>query len=100
MKGTTEFEVEIEGQPTVLVVADQRDMARWDVQPFHSDDALFLRIRFLAWSAMRRQGTYTKPFDVFNEKECLYVGAPDDDEESEDEEGLDPGRKAATGAPA
>jgi hypothetical protein len=102
-KGRTELAVELAGVGETLVVADQRDYARWEVQPFRDDEAIFLRLRFLAWSAMFRQGAYTKPFDQFNEADCLFVGAPDDeddDEGPEDQQRLDPGRKAATGGPA
>jgi hypothetical protein len=100
-KGRIELAVEIEGrEQEVLVVVDQRDNARWEVQPFRDDDAPFLRIRFLAWSALTRQGQYAAPFERFNDVDCMFVGAPDDDEEPEGEQGLDPGRPAVTGGPA
>jgi hypothetical protein len=100
MNGRTELAVELDGQPEVLVVADQRDYARWEVQPFRGADAVFLRLRFLAWSAMFRQQLYAKPFDRFNDVDCMFVGAPEDDEGPEGEQGLDPGQTAATDAPA
>jgi hypothetical protein len=102
-KGRIELAVELEGRADeVLVVVDQRDNARWEVQPFRDDEAVFLRLRFLAWSAMVRQGQYAATFERFNEVDCLFVGAPDDDDTDgpEGEQGLDPGRPAVTGGPA
>lgn len=76
------------------VVSDQRDMARWEVQDFAGPGRPFLQSRFVAWSALRRQGAYAKSFDVFNEQDCVEtrVDLPDppDDEDGEGEQGVNP----------
>jgi hypothetical protein len=81
----------------LLARADQRDMARWEVQPFSREDRPVLRLRYLAWSALKRQGLYGTTFDTFNERDCMNVDAPD---EPEGNESLDPGKPVATGEPS
>ena len=56
-----EIEVELDGRPPYLVVADQRDIARWEVQPFGGpvsqlEAMAMTAFMFLAWSASTRQG--------------------------------------------
>jgi hypothetical protein len=78
------------------VVADQRDYARWEVQPDHDESRYHLKARFLAWSAMTRQGLTSTPFSRFNADECIEVHADDDEQNSEGEQGcLDPGQPEA-----
>lgn len=77
------------------VVADQRDYARLEVQPF-AEAGIHTRMRFLAWSVLTREGKITAGWDAFNGADCvevesLEVDAPDD---SEGGQGLDPGRKS------
>jgi len=86
---TLELEVEMSDGAKHRVVADQRDFARWEVQPDADDRNIHTRARFLAWSAMTRQGLTTTPFSRFNLEDCVEVNADD----GEDEQGLDPGRK-------
>lgn len=52
---------ELEDQPPAEVVADQRDVAQWELQPFGGPVANEQPVgvtfwRFLAWSACRRRG--------------------------------------------
>ena len=54
------------------VVADQRDLAKWEVQDFAGDRPV-LQVRFLAWSALSRQGVYRQPWDRFNNVDCVEV---------------------------
>lgn len=75
------------------VTIDQRDIARWEVQPFRDESRITTRMRFCAWSAMTRTGQYTASFDLFN-GECISVeNIPDPGEDQEDEQSLDPGSR-------
>jgi hypothetical protein len=94
----TELVAEMDDGSTHHVIADQRDYARWEVQPDADDARYHLKARFLAWSAMTRQGLTTTPFSRFNLNDCVEVHVPDDDESAEGEQGLDPGRKEAGAA--
>ena len=88
------------------VVADQRDIARWEVQPFGwpiiklEEQASMMFFRFIGFSAMIRQRLTTATWDEFNEH-CVEV-MPVDDEDGEgtvpDDAG-DPGRPALSGTP-
>lgn len=84
-----EYEVRLEGDVTHRVVVDQRDWARMEVQEFPAS-ALLTRGRFLAWSAMTRQGMTAVKWDEFNERLCVDI--EDIGPESEGEQSLDPGR--------
>jgi hypothetical protein len=74
------------------VVADQRDFARWEVQPDADEARFHLKTRFLAWSAMTRQGLTKTPFSRFNLEECIEVHADDEPDGEGEQGGLDPGR--------
>jgi hypothetical protein len=84
--------VTMDGGQHYQVVADQRDYARLEVQPF-AEVGLHTRIRFFAWSVMTREGKTTATWDDFNLTHCVEVESvyDDDDDESEGEQGLDPG---------
>lgn len=71
----------------LAVVADQRDFAKWEVQPY--DDVSVTRLRFLAWSAAYRQQVYKGAWTEFNELDCVEVGTPDD--AVKESKSLDPG---------
>jgi hypothetical protein len=88
---------EMDGGQLINVVADQRDYARLEVQPF-ADGGIHTRMRFLAWSVMTRDGKTTATWDAFNEVDCVEVESLDEDDadESEGGQGLDPGRKRRT----
>jgi hypothetical protein len=94
----TELVAEMADGTTHKVVADQRDFARWEVQPDSDDSNFHTKARFLAWSAMTRQGLTTTPFSRFNLEDCIEVHADDDEPEAEGEQGLDPGRPEASAA--
>lgn len=82
-----ELTVEMEGEEPYVIVADQRDIARWEVQPFGwpagqlEEKAGMLFFRFLAWSASVRQRKVTSSFEQWSDT-CIEV-LPVDDEESE-----------------
>lgn len=93
-----ELEVELDDGSKHLVVVDQRDFAKWEVQPEADADGdrTITRMRYLAWSAMTRQQLTDSKWPEFNERLCVDVGVPDQDGEGE-QEGLDPGQ-STTGA--
>lgn len=97
-----EIRVEMESNASpILVVIDQRDVARLEVQDI-PESALITRVRFLAWSAMTRQQLTTLPWDKW-QNECISAqdaSAPQESTEEqseEDEESLDPGRQPVSG---
>lgn len=93
----TELDVLLEHHSVpVRAVTDQRDLAKWEVQPFRDESAPHLRARFLAWSALVRQQLYSGTFEQFNTADCVEVVNIDTDDQ-EDEQGLDPGRTATPG---
>jgi len=84
-----ELTVEMDNGNTYVVVADQRDIAKWEVQPFGGpfsqfEDKAMTAMRFLAWSASVRQTLtpYTK-WDDFNEH-CIESVPVDDEDDAED----------------
>lgn len=99
LKGT-ELEVFMEGlEEPFLVRADQRDFAAWEARPEADTTGATVMLRFLAWNAGKRQGKVSVDWPTFNERLCIQALAPGDrlEEESEDEQGLDPGPKVAGG---
>lgn len=80
-----ELGVEMEDGSTYKVVADQRDIARFEVQPFgfpaaQMEEKLSMgMLRFLAWSAMTRQQLTTLKWPEFDAK-CVEAGPLDDEE--------------------
>lgn len=97
-----ELQVEMEADertptPVYVIVADQRDVARWEIQSFGWPIAKFEEqvsmafFRFLAWSASVRQQRTTEPWEIWSGK-CIEV-MPVGDEESElPADAADPGR--------
>lgn len=80
-----ELAVEMEDGTTFSVVADQRDIARWEVQPFGGPFSQFENkgmtgMRFLAWSAAFRQQLTTLKWEEFNDK-CVEATPPEDEGE-------------------
>lgn len=81
-----ELQAEMEDGTTHKVVADQRDIAKWEVQDFGCpfsdlDSRPMLALRWLAWSALKRRGEVDLTWDEFDAK-CIEAGQLDDDEES------------------
>ena len=97
-----ELHVEMEDGTTHDVVADQRDIAKWEVQDFGcpfteiDDRTPMLAMRWLAWSALSRRGEITLSWLDFDAV-CVEASSPDDDaDEGADgpavaADGLDPG---------
>ena len=81
-----ELAVEMDDGSTFAVVADQRDIARWEVQPFGwpvaqmEDSVSMTFFRFLAWSAAFRQQLTKLTWEAFD-KACVEALPPDDDGE-------------------
>jgi hypothetical protein len=92
------MQVELDGGRVLQVVADQRDIARWEAHD--GPDGRYTRVRFLAWSAMTRQGLTTASWQQFNETDCVEVVDPPgaDTEAPDDDERLDPGRPGRSAA--
>ena len=92
-----ELDVELEDGTRYAVVADQRDVARWEVQPFGwpvsqlEEKASMSFFRFLGWAASVRQQKTTLAWDAWS---ALAVEVmPVDEEESElPADAADPGR--------
>lgn len=92
-----EMNVEMDGGEAYTVVADQRDVARWEIQPFgwpisRLEDQMSMQFfRFLAWAASVRQQRTADGWEVWSAK-CVEV-MPVEDEESElPADAEDPGR--------
>ena len=84
------------------IVADQRDIARWEVQPFgcgfaNYADRAMLFVRFIAWSASVRQQKTTLEWEPWSDQ-CLEVTSLDDlpgaKESTLSADAGDPGRMA------
>jgi hypothetical protein len=76
--------VEMEDGKTYKVVADQRDIQRYELQPFAGPISThtITFMRFAAWSALERTGVIKRmDWNKFNES-CLEVS---DDEVEENE---------------
>jgi hypothetical protein len=79
--------VEMEGQEPFVVVADQRDLAKLEVQDFYQMDGVkHLTVRYLAWSAAFRQGLTKLEWLEF-ELACIEAV---DQEAAEEPKNLDP----------
>jgi hypothetical protein len=96
-----ELDVEMDGDEPerYTVVADQRDVARWEVQSFGwpvsqiEEKASMAFFRFLAWSASVRQQKTTETWDAWTAR-CVEA-MPVSDEESElPADAEDPGQTA------
>lgn len=96
-KSSLTFEALMDGGVVHQVVVDQRDFAKWEGQPFRDDEAVHTKLRFLVWSAMRRQSLVTAEWPVFNETLLVETSVADDGEEGE--QGLDPGNPTMSATP-
>jgi hypothetical protein len=71
--------VEMEDGTTYDAVADQRDVARFEIQPFGTSagemtSRIYTSMRFLAWSALDRKGLLPKGMDWSRfDRECIEV---------------------------
>jgi hypothetical protein len=95
---TSTIEVHLDSGGTLDVQVDQRDYAAWEAHPLNTGESYTIMQRFLAWHAAKRAGQVSSTWEAFNSKECVQalLKNAEQDEDGEDEEGLDPGRKTAT----
>lgn len=100
-----ELQVEMEGQPPYRVVADQRDVARWEVQAFGwpivkiEENASMLFFRFLAWSASTRQQITQVGWEPWSAA-CIEAMPLDDEESDLPADASDPGRTGQSDSPS
>lgn len=80
-----DLQVEMEDGDTYRVVADQRDLSRFEQTDFYNPRKHTL-LRYLAWAAATRQGRITLDWVTFNAA-CVEVG-----DAAPEAEPLDPGR--------
>lgn len=103
-----ELRAELEGGRTLDVVADQRDVARWEVQPFGCAMSewgarINTAYRFLAWSAATRGQLLAPPmtWEQFDAA-CIEVADPpagDGDQDDDGDQGAaDPGQPGPSAA--
>lgn len=96
-----ELSVEMDDGTKWEVVADQRDVARWEVQPFGwpagqiKEQVSMAFFRFLAWSASTRQQFTTDTWEKFDGLcvEAMPLPDPEDDDDASD-----PGQSAPSGS--
>lgn len=93
-----EIQVEMEGAEPYTIVADQRDVARWEIQSFGwpivriEEQMSMVFFRFLAWSATVRQQRTQLGWDDWSAK-CVEALPIEDEEESiVPADAADPGR--------
>lgn len=100
-----ELRVELDGQDPYTVVADQRDFARFEVQPFGfpimdlENRAAMVAFRYLGWSASTRHGKTVLTWDDFN-AQCIEVMPLDEEEGEVPADAEDPGQPAPSGTPS
>lgn len=87
-----ELVAELESGQTIQVVADSRDFAKWEVQDFggpieHMADRALTMMRFLAWSAARRQQLTVLSWSKWDEACITAEPVDDEDEDQGDEQG-------------
>jgi hypothetical protein len=67
----------MEDDSQIKVIADQRDVARWEIQPFGTSleaarGRSFTFLRFLCWNAARRTGATKLTWEQFDDR-CVDV---------------------------
>lgn len=97
---TLPLRAEMEDGTTYDVKADQRDLSRWEVQPFGCSFAQFeskamTGMRWLAWHALTRTGVITMKWEHFD-KVCVEVG--EIPSEVSEDDSSDPGKPGRSGA--
>lgn len=101
-----ELRAEMEDGTVHNVVADQRDVARWEIQDFGTpfsliDSRIHMAMRWLAWCALRRRGETKLPWEKFDaqcvEAESLAVDDEEADGPGAPADGVDPGPAARRG---
>lgn len=97
-----ELNVEMENGSTFVVVADQRDIAKWEVQSFGGpftefESRAMTGMRFLAWSAATRQGLTDLKWDDFD-AQCVEAAPLDEEGKGIPEDAEDPGNPVQSGS--
>lgn len=98
-----EFTVVMEDGDTWQVVADQRDMAKWEVQPFGCStqlaptQSLVLWVRYLAWSGSVRHRHTVMTWEQWQDR-CLDVTEVEEPGGADD--ASDPGQPDTSGSPS
>lgn len=95
--------VELESGEEWDVTADQRDVARWEIQPFggavlEASAKYNTFARFLAWSASTRNETTALTWDAFD-KAAVEVAELEQPEGATPDDVADPGSPAASDTP-
>jgi hypothetical protein len=86
--------VELEDGTTWQVSADQRDLAKWELQPFYDPARLTVRQRYMGYAASVRAGKTELSWTRFDAA-CIEVrGAGDDEPEEVDPTEPDPSGEA------
>ena len=90
--------VEMEDGTTYDVVADQRDLVRWERHPEGSaitnEAKVMQMLRFLAWSVLQRTGEIDLKWPAFDRQLVEAVERDDDEEAGVPADAEDPGRPA------
>jgi len=89
--------MEMDDGRTLKVVIDQRDYAAVEAAEINSATSPNLWSRFLAYNAAHRTKQYGGTWEQFNSNDCVEA-VSHSSEESDDAEGLDPGRAAPIAA--
>ncbi len=94
---TNRLLVNLEGRDVPSeVTVDQRDVAAWEGSEHYSEHTHTVRLRFLAWNAMKRAGATSATWKVFNTSDCVSVWPAEvpagADEEQEGEQEPNPGQ--------
>jgi hypothetical protein len=71
--------VEMDGGEKWTVVADQRDVAKYEAQDFYDPGKRITMTRFIAWTASRRQGLTKLSWPAFDAV-CVEASDPEDED--------------------
>lgn len=93
---TYDLSAAMEGGSSFEVTADQRDIAKWELEPFGcavatADSRTYTFTRYLAFSAGRRTGAHTLTWAEFGDQ-CINVDVVG----GEQDNAADPGSPAAS----
>lgn len=86
---------ELDDGRVLHATADQRDLAKAEAQELGPGRRITW-VRFVAWSALSRTRQYGGTWEQFNETDCVEAIDGDQEEPTGADEGLDPGRSAAS----
>lgn len=97
-----EINAEMESGEVYKVVADQRDIAKWEIQEFgcpfpELESRSMLGMRWLAWHALHRMQRVTMTWSAFDAL-CIEAGPPTEEDETVNDV-ADPGPSVPSEAP-